>query len=99
MLLLGLWIPQQSLVSQEIYSQWKFNHPKLLGTLEWLGFTEIYVSPAMLTLWAFFFLNLALVMWQRLPLIKKRIAIPEVRPENPETAPGYPFHASYPLPT
>jgi hypothetical protein len=97
MLLLGLWIPQQSLVSQEIYSQWKFNHPKLLGTLELLGFTSIYASPTMLALWAFFFLNLALVMWQRLPLIKKRIALPDGCIGNPESAPGYPFRASYHL--
>jgi hypothetical protein len=99
LLLLGLWIPQQSLVSQEIYSQWRHNSPKLLGILEYLGFTSIYASPTMLILWAFFFLNLALVMWQRLPLIKKRIALPEGRPGNPETTPGYPFHASYQLPT
>jgi len=97
MLLLGLWIPQQSLVSQEVYSQWRQNSPKLLGTLESLGFTSIYSSPTMLTLWVFFFLNLALVMWQRIPLIKKRIALPEGRPGNPETAPGYPFRASYHL--
>jgi hypothetical protein len=99
LLLLGLWIPQQSLVSQEIYSQWRHNSPKLLGILESLGFTSIYASPTMLILWAFFFLNLALVMWQRLPLIKKRIALPEGRPGNPETTPGYSFHASYQLPT
>lgn len=99
MLLLGLWIPQQSLVSQEVYSQWKHNSPALLGTLETLGFTSIYASPTMMILWVFFFLNLALVMWQRIPLIKKRIALPDGRPGNPETAPGYPFRASYFLPT
>jgi hypothetical protein len=98
MFLLGLWIPQQSLVSPEIYGRWRHNNPKMLETLESLGFTSIYASTTMLTLWAFFFLNLALVMWQRLPLIKKRIALPEGRPGNPETAPGYPFRASYRLP-
>jgi len=99
MFMLGLWIPQQNLVSEEIYEQWRHNSPKLLGALESIGFTSIYASSTMLTLWAFFFLNLALVMWQRIPLIKKRIALPEGRPGNPETAPGYPFHASYQLPT
>ena len=98
MLLLGLWIPQQSLVSPEIYEQWRHNSPKLLGALETMGFTSIYASSTMLTLWAFFFLNLALVMWQRIPLVKKRIALPEGRPGNPDTAPGYPFRASYQLP-
>ena len=98
MFLLGLWIPQQSLISPAIYGQWKAHYPKLLGTLESLGFTSIYTSPTMLTLWAFFFLNLALVMWQRLPLIKKRIAMPTGRPGNPETAPGFLFRARYQLP-
>jgi hypothetical protein len=98
MLLLGLWIPQKSMVSQEIYNQWRLKSPALLGTLESLELTSIYASTIMMTLWAFFFLNLALVMWQRIPLIKKRIALPEGRPGNPETAPGYPFRASYHLP-
>ncbi|GFE57817.1 cytochrome c biogenesis protein ResB [Geobacter sp. AOG1] len=99
MFLAGLWIPQRSLLSQAMYSQWKHNSPSLVAFFETFGFTSIYASPFMLTLWVLFFINLALVMWQRIPLIKKRIALPEGQPGNPESASGYPFHATYRLPT
>ncbi len=98
MFLLGLWIPQVSLVSPALYSQWKQHSPSLVRTLETLGFTSIYASPIMLILWGFFFVNLALVMWQRIPLIRKRISLPEGRIGNPSTAAGYSFRASYHLP-
>ncbi|RII25034.1 MAG: cytochrome C biogenesis protein ResB [Geobacter sp.] len=98
MFLAGLWIPQRSLLTQAMYNQWKHNSPSLVAFFEALGFTSIYASPLMLILWCLFFINLALVMWQRIPLIKKRIALPEGQPGNPESAPGYPFHATYHLP-
>jgi cytochrome c biogenesis protein ResB len=98
MFLLGLWIPQKSIVPWPLYSQWKLHHPALVGVFEALEFTAIYTSPLMLALWAFFFVNLSLVMWQRLPLLKKRIALPEIRQYDPSTAPGYPFHATFNLP-
>jgi hypothetical protein len=37
-------------------------------------------------------------MWQRIPLIKNRIAISESKIADPATAGGYSFRASYPLP-
>jgi ResB-like family len=98
MFLAGLWIPQKSLLTPAMYSQWKHNSPSLVAFFESFGFTSIYVSPLMLTLWALFFLNLSLVMWQRLPLIKKRISLPENRLFDPATAAGYPFRASFDLP-
>jgi len=98
MFLLGLWIPQRSMVPEALYSQWKLHHPALVGVFEALGFVSIYTSWIMLGLWAFFFINLSLVMWQRLPLIKKRIALPEARLFDPSASPGYPFHASFRLP-
>jgi hypothetical protein len=96
MFLLGLWIPQKNLVKQW-YFQWKTNAPGLVAALDAIQLTDIYTSPIMLTLWAFFFLSLALVMWQRIPLIKNKIALSEARITDPETAGGYPFHDSYPL--
>jgi hypothetical protein len=69
----------------------------LVAVLDALQLTDIYTSPIMLTLWAFFFLNLALVMWQRIPLIKNRIALSEGRISDPAAAGGYPFHDSYSL--
>jgi len=97
MFILGLWIPQESMVSQAMYSQWQQNSPKVVATLKALGFLKIYTSPIMLALWGFFFLNLSLVMWQRLPLIKKRIALSETSIVDPATAPGYSFRTYYHL--
>lgn len=97
MIMLGLWIPQVSLM-KEFYLQWKANSPNLVAVLEALQLTSIYTSLIMLTLWGFFFLNLALVMWQRLPLLKNRIALSEAKISDPSTAGGYSFHNSYPLP-
>ncbi|BCS52106.1 cytochrome c biogenesis protein ResB [Geobacter sp. SVR] len=97
MFLLGLWIPQKRLV-REMYVQWHTNAPNLVTFLDTLQLTDIYASPIMLTLWTLFFINLALVMWQRLPLIKSRIAISDSKIADPEMAPGYPFRACYSLP-
>jgi hypothetical protein len=99
MFLAGLWIPQKSLVTPEQLLQWKAKAPLVVRTLETLQFTTIYTSPIMLALWFLFFLNLSLVMWQRIPLIKKRIALTPPKQDDPETAPGYPFRASYQLPS
>jgi cytochrome c biogenesis protein ResB len=97
MFLLGLWIPQIRMMKQ-FYIQWKANSPNLVAVLDAFQLTDIYTSPIMLTLWGFFFLNLALVMWQRLPLLKKRITLSEAKISDPTTAGGYSFRNSYPLP-
>jgi hypothetical protein len=94
---LGLMIPQKSLV-KEIYFDWQQNSPALVAFLDALQLTEIYTSWLTLTIWGLFFLNLALVMWQRVPLVKKRIEMPESRIVAPETATGYIFRGSYTLP-
>jgi len=94
---LGLMIPQKSLV-KEIYFDWQQNSPALVAFLDALQLTEIYTSWLTLTLWGLFFLNLALVMWQRMPLVKKRIEMPESRIVAPETATGYFFRGAYTLP-
>ena len=93
----GLWIPQKSLVKQ-LYFQWQVHSPRMVAFLDALQLTDIYTSPITLTIWGFFFLNLALVMWQRLPLIKNRIAITPAKIVDPATANGYPFKGCYPLP-
>jgi len=94
---LGLWIPQQRLL-KTIYLQWQKRSPDLVAFLDALGLTTIYTSPITLTLWLLFFLNLSLVLWQRLPVIKSRIALPEPKAVDPLTAGGYPFRRSFPLP-
>ena len=97
MILLGLWIPQIGLVRQ-LYLPWKAEHPGLVAVLEALQLTSIHTSVLMMTLWGLFFLNLALVLWQRLPLLKNRVALSEAKITDPAIGRGYPFRNSYPLP-
>ena len=94
--LLGLWIPQKSLV-QNLYFQWQENSPRLVAVLDALQLTSIHSSPLTLVLWFFFFVNLGLVLWQRIPLIAKRIEISKSRIADPATAPGYFFKKNYDL--
>ncbi|MBI4844492.1 MAG: cytochrome c biogenesis protein ResB [Nitrospirae bacterium] len=70
--LLGLLIPQKSLLGHAAYLQWKENHEALVSLLEILRFTDIYVSPVTILLWALFFLNLFLIMARRIPLVWRR---------------------------
>jgi hypothetical protein len=95
--LLGIWIPQKSLVKY-LYFGWKENSPRLVALLDALQLTSIHSSPVTLVLWFFLFVNQALVMWQRIPLMRKRIEISESRITDPVTGPGYFFKRSYELP-
>jgi hypothetical protein len=94
---IGLWVPQQRLL-KTIYLEWQRNSPALVAFLDALGLTTIYTSPITITLWVLFFLNLTLVLWQRLPLVKNRITLSETKITDPVTAGGYSFRKSYPLP-
>jgi hypothetical protein len=97
MFILGVWIPQIHLV-KDIYLQWHRNSPQLVDFLDALGLTTIYTSPITVTLWVLFFINLALVLWQRMPVVKHRIALSDAKITDPERSPGYPYRASFPLP-
>lgn len=97
MFIIGVWIPQIHLV-KDIYLQWYRNNPQLVEFLDFFGLTTIYTSPITVTLWVLFFLNLALVLWQRMPVVKHRIALSEAKITDPERSPGYPYKASFPLP-
>jgi cytochrome c biogenesis protein ResB len=94
---IGLWVPQQRLL-KTIYLEWQNNSPSLVAFLDGLGLTTIYTSPITITVWVLFFLNLSLVLWQRLPLVKSRITISDTKIIDPATAGGFPFRRSYPLP-
>ncbi len=94
---LGLWVPQQRLL-KTIYLAWQKKSPALVSFLDALGLTTIYSSPITITLWLLFFLNLSLVLWQRVPLTKKRIALSESMIGDPASAGGYPFRHTYPIP-
>lgn len=93
MFLLGLWIPQKGLLKKDLYLQWQAASPGVVSVLDALGLTQIYTSPVTLTLWSLFFLNLALVMWQRIPVVRKRIAFGKEKLEEP-ASPAYPYKAS-----
>ena len=69
---LGLIIPQKNLLGREMYPAWKAEKPGLVAFLEAIDFTEIYTSPVTFILWGLFFLNLMLVMINRIPAIWKR---------------------------
>jgi len=96
MFIVGLWVPQQRLL-KTIYLEWQRNSPGLVAFLDALGLTNVYASPVTITLWLLFFLNLSLVLWQRWPLVKSRIAISDAKIADPVTAGGFPFKNSYPL--
>jgi hypothetical protein len=97
MFIVGLWVPQQRLL-KTIYLEWQRNTPGLVAFLDALGLTDVYASPVTVTLWLLFFLNLSLVLWQRIPLVKSRIAINNDKIADPATSGGYPFRRAYPLP-
>lgn len=94
--LLGLWIPQKGLIDYEGYVQWKQRMPSLVAVVEYLGLMEIYRAPITLILWALFFINLSLVMWQRVPAVRRRVALPAELPD-PEGG-GFSCRAAFELP-
>lgn len=96
MFIIGLWVPQISLV-KGIYIEWYKRSPQLVEFLDFFGLTRIYTSPITVTLWALFFINLALVLWQRMPLVRHRIAISDAKIADPEKAAGYTYKDSFPL--
>lgn len=87
--LLGLCIPQANVLKMEAYLQWKNSHPHLLSLLEALRLTRIYTSPLTIILWVGFFLNLALVMWKRVPAVLKKIRFSQDKIQYPREATGY----------
>ena len=95
--IIGLWVPQKALL-QTIYLEWKANSPLLVGFLDTFQLTSIYTSWVTMTLWVLFFVNLTLVLWQRIPVLRHRLAVSEAKIADPDTAPGYTFRNSYPVP-
>lgn len=88
--LAGQWIPQKGLLKQGLYEQWRQGRPGLVALLESLQFTEIYASPLTLVVWGLFFINLSTVMFKRIGVIGKRIALPGGDDPLPATA-GFPY--------
>lgn len=95
--LLGLWIPQKGLLDYEAYTAWKSGKPQIVAILEWAGLIDIYRAPLTITLWCSFFLNLSLVMWQRIRNVRLRIAVPDPLPSP--TGGGFPHKKVLNLPS
>jgi ResB-like family protein len=91
MFLLGFIVPQKELLKKQEFLQMQGGHPLLFGIFEALGLTEVYKSPITLLLWGLFFLNLTLVMRQRIPLVWKRTESSPSKLENPLTTQAYQF--------
>lgn len=72
--LIGFFLPQRALVGKEIYLKWQASSPVLARIDQSLQLTEVFTSPVTLALWVLFFLNLALVMKKRIPLILRKVA-------------------------
>jgi cytochrome c biogenesis protein ResB len=96
--LLGLWLPQKGVLQYELYQQWRASHPSLVALLDTLKLTEIHVSPLALGLWAAFFINLALVTWNRIPALRAQVAVNDNKLRDPRTAAGYHHRSVLPLP-
>lgn len=97
MFLLSFILPQKDLLKKQDYLQMKAGSPLFFSVLEALGLTEVYTSPITLALWGLFFLNLTLVMRQRIPLLLKRIDCSAARIEDPLAATSYPVRLTVPL--
>lgn len=96
--LVGLWVPQKGVVQKEMYLQWQARSPGLVSLMDALRLTEIYSSPVTLALWGMFFLNLALVMGKRIPLVLAKVSLDDGKIVDPESAPGYTYLGRFDLP-
>lgn len=72
---IGFFLPQQALVGKAAYLKWQTASPLLARVDQALQLTEIFTAPITLVLWVFFFLNLLLVMKQRIPLVLAKVKV------------------------
>ncbi|UPU36713.1 cytochrome c biogenesis protein ResB [Geomonas paludis] len=85
---IGFFLPQRSLVGKVAYQKWQQASPVLAQIDRALDLTAIFTAPVTLVLWGFFFLNLLLVMKQRIPLVLAKVNVdPEKALERHGKAP------------
>jgi cytochrome c biogenesis protein ResB len=75
LLLAGLVVPQRSVLHRDLFLDWQSSHPRLVSILDLLGLTNVYRSPLAYGLWTLFFLNLSVVMWIRVGVVRARVAL------------------------
>lgn len=73
---LGLFVPQKRFFQSSMdYEAWLDTVPLIFPFLDWIGFTDIYLSPITLIFIALFFLNLIAVTLDRMPLLVRQAHI------------------------
>lgn len=82
----GLLIPQRAVLQRQAFEEWAARYPGLVSVLDGTGLTDVYRSPLATLLWSAFFLNLLVVMWRRVPVVRRRIRVDGEIPD-PSTAP------------
>lgn len=95
--LLGLWIPQKGIMEYDQYLRWKETSPTLFQFVDTLRLNEIYTSPVTFALWVLFFINLTLVTWRRLPVIRTQVALPILPLKEPEQLTAFAYHRTVAL--
>jgi cytochrome c biogenesis protein ResB len=88
--LTGFFVPQRSVMGKGFFVKWEASAPLLAKIDALLHFTEVFTAPITLVLWGLFFLNLLLVMKQRIPLILRKVAIDE-KAVGRESASGFKY--------
>lgn len=73
---LGLVIPQKVFFDSRLeYDAWLDSTPYLYHFIDYIGFTDIYLSPITLFFVSLFFINLLIVTIDRIPILLKRAYI------------------------
>ncbi|MDH3976636.1 MAG: cytochrome c biogenesis protein ResB [Deltaproteobacteria bacterium] len=91
---LGLIIPQKFFFDSKLeYDAWLDSVPYLYHFIDYIGFTDIYLSPLTLFALALFFINLLAVTIDRIPILIKRAyigkdAFPHFNTEDPGRSAG-----------
>ncbi|QWV92816.1 cytochrome c biogenesis protein ResB [Geomonas oryzisoli] len=76
---IGFFLPQRSVVGKAAYLKWQAAAPVLARIDETLQLTAIFTAPVTFVIWGLFFVNLLLVMKQRIPLVLAKV---NVHPEK-----------------
>ncbi|MBU5615420.1 cytochrome c biogenesis protein ResB [Geomonas azotofigens] len=72
---IGFFLPQRSVVGKAAYLKWQASAPLLARIDQTLQLTDIFTAPVTLVIWGLFFLNLLLVMKQRIPLVLAKVQV------------------------
>lgn len=72
---IGFFLPQRAILGKAAYLKWQAASPVLARIDQALQLTEVFTSPVTLAIWVLFFINLLLVMKQRIPQVVARVNV------------------------